>query len=193
MLAVGSNASSGQLAYKYASWATDHIIPITSVRITGLAVAHSAHVSKPGYVPYLPVRSPLERDIELNALWLEAAQTQRMDETEPNYRRLSLRDLRAGNGTVRLESGDRVHTATLYAGRWGVLRLTPGGARVPATTQSRIFTLLSSQEWFQNIVPESLNGPEAAMWALGQDARRRGRVRQEMAERHLVTSDDLLV
>ena len=84
-----------------------------------------------------------------------------------------------------------MHNATLYAGRWGVLRLTPSGARVPATTQSRIFTLLSSQEWFQNIVPESLNGPEAAMWALGQDARRRGRVRREMAARHLVVSDDL--
>jgi hypothetical protein len=188
VLAVGSNASPGQLAHKYASWPTAHVIPITCVNVTGIAVAHSAHASMPGYVPYAPVRSLLDCEIELHALWLDAAQTRHMDETEPNYRRLTLH---AGNVTAWLESGHRLYAVTLYAGRWGILRLTSDGARVPATTQFQIFTLLGSQEWFRNIVPESLEGPEAAVSALGRDAGRRGRVRQEMAERHLSVSDGM--
>ena len=92
-----------------------------------------------------------------------------------------------------LESGDRLPTATLYAGRWGALRLTPDGTHVPATTQARIFTLLGSQEWFQKVAPESLDGPEAAMSALGHDTERRERVRQEIAGRHLAVSDDLSI
>jgi hypothetical protein len=54
--------------------------------------------------------------IELHALWLDAEQTRRMNETEPNYRRLSLR---SGSSMVLLESGNRLPTTTLYAGRWG--------------------------------------------------------------------------
>jgi hypothetical protein len=162
VVAVGSNASPGQLAY----------------------------ISKPGYVPYIPLRSLPEHEIELHALWLDTDQARRMDETEPNYRRLCLR---SGSATMLLESGDRLPTATLYAGRWGALRLTPDGTRVPATTQARIFTLLGSQEWFQKVVPESLGGPEAAMSALGHDAERRERVRQEIAGRHLAVSDDLSI
>jgi hypothetical protein len=190
VVAVGSNASPGQLAYKYANWPTKRVIPVTRVTVTGLAVAHSAHISKPGYVPYIPVRSLPEHEIELHALWLDTEQTQRMDETEPNYRRLCLR---SGSATMLLESGDRLPTATLYAGRWGALRLTPDGTHVPATTQARIFTLLGSQEWFQKVAPESLDGPEAAMSALGHDTERRERVRQEIAGRHLAVSDDLSI
>jgi hypothetical protein len=188
VIAVGSNAAPGQLAYKYASWPTERVIPVTCVKVTGLAVAHSAHISKPGYVPYVPVRSLPEHEVELHALWLDVEQTRRMDETEPNYRRLSLR---SGSATMLLESGDRLSTATLYAGRWGALRLTPDGTPVLATTQAHIFTLLGSQEWFQDVVPESVDGPEAAMSALGHDAERRERVRREMAGRHLAVSDDL--
>ena len=77
VVAVGSNASPGQLAYKYANWPTKRVIPVTRVTVTGLAVAHSAHISKPGYVPYIPVRSLPEHEIELHALWLDTEQTQR--------------------------------------------------------------------------------------------------------------------
>jgi hypothetical protein len=104
VIAVGSNAAPGQLAYKYKSWPTEHVIPVTCVKVTGLTVAHSAHISKAGYVPYVPVRSLSEHEIELHALWLDAEQTRRMDETEPNYRRLSLH---SGSSTVLLESGNR--------------------------------------------------------------------------------------
>lgn len=188
VIAVGSNAAPGQLAYKYASWPTERVIPVTCVKVTGLTVAHSAHVSKPGYVPYVPVRSLPDHEVELHVLWLDAEQARRMDETEPNYRRLSLC---SENSMVLLESGDRLPATTLYVGRWGALRLTPDGTRVRATIQARLFTLLNSQEWFQNVVPESQDGPEAAMSALGHDAERRRRVRQEIAQRRLAVPDDL--
>lgn len=190
VLAVGSNASPGQLVYKYSSWLVKPVIPISRVKVTGLAVAHSAHVSKPGYIPYVPVRSQFQREIELYALWLDTEQIQRMDQTEPNYRRLTL-------GTqsviVRLESGDSLRTVTLYAGLWGALRLVSAGPPVPATTQACLFTLLSSTEWFQDLVPESIDGPQSAIAALATDASRRECVRSVMAEQRLAVSDELSV
>lgn len=189
VLAVGSNASPGQLAYKYARSLHDNVIPVTCVTVTGITVAHSAHVSVPGYIPYAPVLSTRGCTTKLHALWLDAEQIRCMDMTEPNYRRVPIH---VGDViTIRLESGAPIGTATLYAGRWGVLRIAPNGPLISATTQSRIFTVLGSQEWFQNIVPESLNGPGEAQSALAQDAGRRERVRKEMAEQHLVAPDNL--
>jgi hypothetical protein len=160
VLAVGPNASPGQLAHKYARSLHDNVIPITCVTITGLTVAHSAHASTPGYIPYVPVQSLHGCTTKLHALWLDQEQIRHMDKTEPNYRRLPIRT--DWNVAILLESGDPLYAATVYAGRWGVLRFAPDGPQMSATTQSRVFTVLGSQEWFQNIIPESLDGPEAA-------------------------------
>ena len=65
------------------------VVPITRVRVHGLAVGVSAHVSRPGYVPATAVADPAAVS-DMWVLWLDPEALSALDDTEPNYRRIRL-------------------------------------------------------------------------------------------------------
>src|SRR5690349_16856734 len=56
VLAFGSNASPAQLSTKFAAMDREHrALPVLRGSVAGFALGHSAHISNPGYVPYVIV------------------------------------------------------------------------------------------------------------------------------------------
>ena len=88
VLAVGSNASPAVLARKLDELLADEVA-IHPVRVSGMTIGHSAHVSTPGYIPAAPAARPGSWT-EAVLTWLTPAQLARVDATEPNYRRRPL-------------------------------------------------------------------------------------------------------
>ena len=189
VIAVGSNAAPGQLSHKFTSErAVSSVVPATLATVEGLGIAHSAHISAAGYCPYVPVAR--EQAVEqLLVLWLDRAQLERINETEPNYQAVtSGRD----NSPALLPSGEQIEVFSMYRGRWGALRSAATAiAPIEATTQERVFDLLGSQDWFKSLVPECEDGPSSALRALGSDERRRAEIREQMARRGLTSGDGL--
>ncbi len=111
VLAVGSNGSPAQLRRKLADH-DDALVPMTYAVVRGLAPGVSAHVSRPGYIPAAPVLVP-GAAARLVLVWLDDAQAEVIDRTEPNYRRVPL----PAAATV---SPDGIGS-TVYAGRHGCL------------------------------------------------------------------------
>ncbi|MCW2938479.1 MAG: hypothetical protein JWN00_1464 [Actinomycetia bacterium] len=89
VLAVGSNAAPAQLARKFSRAGVRPAVPITAVRVHGIAAGVSAHISRPGYIPAAPITVDGETS-DLFVTWLDDAEVQAMDETEPNYHRVRL-------------------------------------------------------------------------------------------------------
>ncbi|MFE9705273.1 hypothetical protein [Streptomyces sp. NPDC005930] len=138
VLAIGSNASPGQLRHKMAEFGIGSPIPMVRSRVTGLDIGVSAHVSRMGYVSASPVAAPgVVR--ELFVLWLDAEQLAVIDASEGvpmaggNFDRVWL-----PAPEVRVEPGDGsvLRGAYAYVNRHGVLhdgtgapRRHPGGQR----------------------------------------------------------------
>jgi hypothetical protein len=120
VLAVGSNASPAQIVRKLAGQVRA-VVPMTYARVSGLAAGASAHVSRPGYVPAVPVLAP-GSSTGLVVLWLDDEQLSAVDRTEPNYHRALL----PASVTVSLPGLAPVN-CHLYAGRHGCL-IDAGGA-----------------------------------------------------------------
>ncbi|GAA2588844.1 MULTISPECIES: hypothetical protein [Streptomyces] len=123
VLAIGSNASPGQLRHKLDEFGIGSPVPMVRSRVTGLDIGVSAHVSRMGYVSASPVGAPgVVR--ELFVLWLDAEQLAVVDASEGvpmaggNFDRawLPAPDVRVepGDGTVL----PGVHA---YVNRHGVL------------------------------------------------------------------------
>ncbi|MFJ8192600.1 hypothetical protein ACIQ8D_22995 [Streptomyces sp. NPDC096094] len=144
VLAIGSNASPGQLRHKMAEFGIDSPIPMVRTRVTGLDIGVSAHVSRMGYVSASPVGAPgVAR--ELFVLWLDAEQLAVIDASEGvpmasgNFDRAWL-----PAPAVRVEpldgDGTVLRGAYAYVNRHGVLhdgtgapRRHPGDQRVLIT------------------------------------------------------------
>jgi len=189
VIAVGSNAAPAQLLHKLSSEdRVSLVVPMTLANVEAIGIAHSAHISKAGYCPYIPVADKQAIE-QLSILWLDKSQLDRVTETEPNYQAVtSGRD----SPPALLPSGERIDVFSMYRGRWGALRYTTtDDHRVEATTQERVFNLLSSHAWFRSLVPECEDGPLYAMRSLGSDEQRRTEVREQMARHGLATSDGL--
>ncbi|WP_405995030.1 hypothetical protein [Streptomyces sp. NBC_00986] len=117
VLAIGSNACPGQLRHKMAEFGITSPVPMLKVRVTGVDVGVSAHVSRVGYVSASPVKAPgVVR--ELFVTWFDARQLAVVDASEGAYDRAWL----AGPG-FRLEpdSGMSLPGAYVYVNRHGVL------------------------------------------------------------------------
>lgn len=85
MVAIGSNGAPDQLAWKFAG-DRPPVVPVTITNVRGIAPAHSPHVSRAGYVPYVPVADPIRYNTRpLPVLWLDDQQLRTLDVTEPNY------------------------------------------------------------------------------------------------------------
>ncbi|WP_100443988.1 hypothetical protein [Glycomyces xiaoerkulensis] len=138
VLAVGSNASAAQMRRKLEP--LDHwAVPTTPVAVTGVAACFSAHVSAPGYVPYAPVSSE-GRTNEFHLQWLEEAQLELVDATEPNYERVEVPA--SESYPVRTAAGRTVPGVRLYAGRHGVIG-DRSGRPIPAGGQDAALGLVS--------------------------------------------------
>jgi hypothetical protein len=137
VLAIGSNASAAQLRRKFAG--LDHwAVPVTLADVTNLGVAYSAHVSRPGYVPWAPYATGDGRAAQYRITWLTTSEVEVLDATEPNYAPTMLGD----GHRVWLESGQGLGNVAVYAGRWGVIADADGHV-IPAASQREALTLLS--------------------------------------------------
>ena len=116
VLAVGSNASPAVLAAKLRRAGATGPVPMMRAEVDGLAIGHSAHVSRGGYVPAAPYVA--ETVTPMWALWLTGEQLAAIDRTEPNYVRVRRP---AARHPIRLEDGREVAAYDVYASRWGVL------------------------------------------------------------------------
>lgn len=171
VIAVGANGSPGRLRHKLSVLGGSWAVPMVPVRVSGVAVGCSGHISRGGYVAAAPYADPAA-EATLVVAWLDADQLRAVDGTEsPNYRRLLLPGDRF---TMVLPSGDRLSAAHLYVSVHGLLvdsdgRLVPGGGR-----QADLLTMLlgASAQLRALLGP----GPEAWVARAGadQDARELG-------------------
>ncbi|WP_419998651.1 hypothetical protein [Streptomyces boninensis] len=118
VLAVGSNGAPGQLRRKFRRLPERGVVPLTRVRVRGVAAGVSAHVGRAGYVPATPVPAGAGRTAWLAVSWLDDAQLPVMDATELAYERLAL----AGSA-VELPSGEAVPECEAYVSRHGWLAM----------------------------------------------------------------------
>jgi hypothetical protein len=81
VLAVGSNASPGQLRHKMAESGITTALPMVKATVTGIDVGVSAHVSRMGYVSASPFEAP-HTVRELFVIWLDAEQLAAVDASE---------------------------------------------------------------------------------------------------------------
>ncbi len=157
VLAVGSNAAPGQLSHKLLRRGLSDAVPMVPVRVRGVAVALSGHISAAGYVSASPVLAP-KAETPLVATWLDAAQLAAVDETEVHYERAFL----PGDAfPMKLPSGRRLGGAYLYCHARGVLS-APGGSgpRQPAGDQSAVLAgLLADSPRLKELL-----GPSPADW-----------------------------
>ncbi|MGW3103273.1 hypothetical protein [Streptomyces sp. NPDC001100] len=126
VLAIGSNASPAQLRHKMAECGIDSPVPMVKVRVTGVGVGVSAHVSRVGYVSASPVNSPgVVR--ELFVTWFDAQQLAVVDASEEAYDRAWLTG--PGFRFTSSDSGESLRGAYVYVNRHGVLRNGTGAPR----------------------------------------------------------------
>jgi hypothetical protein len=136
VLSVGSNASPAQIRRKMANAGLRPVVPITRVRVRGLAVGVSAHVSRAGYVPATPVADRAAVS-DLWALWLDPEALRALDATEPNYQRIRL----PSRYPVHLRPGPPVRGCGVYVSRHGHLIDRAGEPR-RLTDQATLITRL---------------------------------------------------
>ncbi|MFJ4201003.1 hypothetical protein ACIP2Y_15425 [Streptomyces sviceus] len=131
VLAVGSNASPGQLRHKMAEFAITSPVPMVKARVTGVDVGVSAHVSRMGYVSASPFEAPCAVR-ELFVIWLDAEQLAVIDASEGvplphgNYGRAWLPSPEV---RVELPGGVTLPGVHSYVNRHGVLHDGTGAPR----------------------------------------------------------------
>jgi hypothetical protein len=183
VLAFGSNASPAQLQAKFASLRpARRVIPVLRGSVTGLALGHSAHVSIPGYVPYVIVAA--DAVLDAFVLWLDPEQRTALDRTEPNYR---LVRMPADRYPLRVEALRDIGEYSAYKGKWGALRWPGESAPALPGSQPQVFDRLGEQPWFAAVL-----GPgdvRSRMSRLAADADLRDRVRAELAAAGMVVGD----
>ncbi|WP_328744970.1 hypothetical protein OHT57_05905 [Streptomyces sp. NBC_00285] len=131
VLAVGSNASPGQLRHKMAEFGITSPIPMVKTRVSGVGIGVSAHVSRMGYVSASPFHAP-DAVRELFVIWLDAEQLTVVDASEGvplpngNYARALLP---APEVRVELPDGMALPGVHAYVNRHGVLHDGTGAPR----------------------------------------------------------------
>ncbi|MBO1336239.1 hypothetical protein [Streptomyces sp. VRA16 Mangrove soil] len=149
VLAVGSNASPAQIAYKLTRLNLPVSVPMIPVETHGIGIGCSAHIGRNGYVAAAPYEAPGERRT-LVVTWLDDTQLKAVDATElPNYRRVPVPDA-------------PVPGLQLYVSEYGVLTdpETGGAPRPGGGDQAALLTALMAL----SPALRSLLGPTPADW-----------------------------
>ncbi|MCI9872734.1 hypothetical protein [Arthrobacter humicola] len=141
VVSIGSNSSADVMRRKFASYRqpVSAVLPLVRGQLHNIAVGHSAHVSKAGYIAAAPYPLLGERTAVWLS-WLDDVQLMALDETEPNYRRIRL-DGEACPLVV--DHGERPEEFSLFTSRWGVLTDGDGG-KLPFLDQPALFGLLAA-------------------------------------------------
>ncbi|WP_329115818.1 hypothetical protein [Streptomyces sp. NBC_01353] len=164
VISVGSNASPGQVRHKLRRLNLPVFVPMVPVRVGGIGVGCSGHISPAGYVAGTPFVDHTARTT-LVVTWLDARQLKAVDDTEfPDYRRAFLPgDL----FDMTMPSRERLSGAYIYFSAHGVL--APDGTR-PVPGGGDQATLLDGLLTGSSRLRELL-GPDAASWVdrAGQD------------------------
>ncbi|MFJ2827375.1 hypothetical protein ACIPC1_07170 [Streptomyces sp. NPDC087263] len=158
VIAVGSNASPGQVAHKLTRLGIPATVPMVPVGVRGIGVGCSGHISPAGYVAGTPY---VDRDASatLVVTWLDSTQLKAVDDTEfPDYRRAIL----PGDAfEMTMPSGERLGAAYIYFSAHGVLadpvtgRPRPGGGDQSAL----LAALLADSARLRELL-----GPDPATW-----------------------------
>ncbi len=121
VVAVGSNAVPAVLREKLVRHSANPEVAVAPLRVAGLAIGHSAHVSVRGYIAAAPYAAP-GRTADVHVSWLDDDQLAALDATEPNYARIAFGDV------------------DLYGSKWGVLGVA--GVPIEFTTQRALHAVL---------------------------------------------------
>lgn len=177
VIAVGSNASPGQVSHKLTRLGISATVPMVPARVQGIGVGCSGHISPAGYVAATPY---VERDasVVLVIAWLDDAQLAAVDATEfPDYRRALLP---GSEFAMTMPSGERLGGAYIYFSAHGVLSDPDGIPRPGGQDQSRLLSaLLAASAGLRNLL-----GPDPATWVkkAGHDPELRARGTRIFAE-----------
>jgi hypothetical protein len=140
VVSIGSNSSADVMRRKFANYhqPVSSVLPLVRGQLHNIAVGHSAHVSRGGYI----AAAPYPRMGECTTVWvswLDERQLMALEETEPNYRRIQL----DGEACpLEVGHGDHPEDFSLFTSRWGVL--TDGdGEKLPFLDQPALFGLLA--------------------------------------------------
>ena len=110
--------SRGQLLYKLANTGTRAFIPLTAVSLRGIRIVHAAQISGRGHTAYAALADK-ERGSPATVYALaDEEQLARIEETEPNY---WLSTVSSDLTQATLESGQVLHTFSLFRARWGCI------------------------------------------------------------------------
>ncbi|MGV9884331.1 hypothetical protein [Streptomyces sp. NPDC003006] len=158
VIAVGSNASAGQIAHKLARHGVPAAVPMVPVRVRGIGIGCAAHIGRAGYVAAAPYPDPVA-EATLVVSWLDAPQLAAVDATElPNYRRALLPGEAYG---MTLPSGEPLGEASLYVSVRGVLADPATGLPRPGRGDQAALlgALLDASPRLR-----ALLGPDPAVW-----------------------------
>ncbi|MER5255547.1 MULTISPECIES: hypothetical protein [unclassified Streptomyces] len=157
VIAVGSNASPGQVSYKLTRLGIPATVPMVPVRVRGVGIGCSGHISPAGYVAATPYIDRSARGT-LVVTWLDAAQLKAVDDTEfPDYRRAILP---GDEFDMTMPSGERLGGAYIYFSAHGVLAGPDGRPRPGGGDQSTLLAALLAE----SAELRELLGPDPATW-----------------------------
>jgi len=151
VLAVGGNGSPPRLHAKLAAAGVADRVAMVPYEVSGVGIAHSAHVSVAGYVATTPY-ALADGQVRVVASWFTAGQLAAVDATERNYTRQRLPDAVRG----------APDGAQAYVSWRGVL--APGGVALAATTQAQVHAALAGDPVLAELLP--LGDPAATVAAL---------------------------
>lgn len=165
VMAAGSNASPGQVRYKLTRLGLPVAVPMVPVRVRGIGIGCSAHISRPGFVAATPYAAP-EAELTLVVSWLDPAQLAALDSTEIlNYRRALLPGDRF---PMTMPSGERLGGAYLYVSERGLLAGPDGSPRPGGGDQHDLLSaLLAASPRLRDVLGP---GPESWVARAGSDA-----------------------
>jgi hypothetical protein len=137
VVALGSNGCLPVLRAKLLSAGASLLVPLFPVVVSGFAVAHSAHVSRGGYVAATPLDRPGGATRGVLA-WFDDEQLAAVDASEPNYVRHAAH---AARYRIAVLDGPSPDQFWVYRSVWGALVLA--GHPALLTTQRRLHEALA--------------------------------------------------
>ncbi|QIM20386.1 hypothetical protein G7075_03220 [Phycicoccus sp. HDW14] len=175
LVSIGSNSSAAVLRRKMGDAGLSIVLPCLTGTLGNIAVGHSAHVSKGGYVPAAPYRL-VGATTPVVVAFLDERQLEAMDRTEPNYRRTTLH---APADELILAGGETLSAAQLYVSRWPVL--ASGAKPLEFATQEEVLGRIVGLE---GSPLRGFDSAQQAAAALHDDEGLRRRVTDFLGSRH---------